>query len=77
MRSLRWNPSRSGGKLIAGVEDPMPNYEYHCASCEKSFSKVLTINEHDRGTVKCPYCGSEKVEQTYSAFFAVTSKKSA
>jgi putative FmdB family regulatory protein len=55
----------------------MPNYEYRCSSCQKTFSKVLTLNEHDRDAVNCPHCGSSQVEQTYSAFFAVTAKKSA
>ncbi len=29
-----------------------------------------------RADIRCPKCGSKKVEQEYVAFFAVTSKKS-
>ncbi len=54
----------------------MPLYEYLCLACDKTFSKVLTLNEHEKEKIVCPYCGSEKVEQEPSAFFAVTGKKS-
>lgn len=55
----------------------MPQYEYVCQGCRKSFSKVLTFSEYEKGGIKCPHCGSNKVEQKVSAFYAVTSKKSA
>jgi putative FmdB family regulatory protein len=55
----------------------MPLYEYFCSDCQETFSKVLTLHEHDNENPRCPRCGSEKVDQRYSAFFAVTSRKSA
>jgi putative FmdB family regulatory protein len=55
----------------------MPNYEVVCSACKKTFSKILTIAEHDAGKTACPHCGSQEVEQSWSAFSAVTSKKSA
>jgi len=55
----------------------MPQYEYVCQACRKPFSKVLTFAEYEKGNVKCPHCSSNKVEQKFSAFYAVTSKKSA
>jgi len=55
----------------------MPAYDYLCHACQKTFNQILTIAEHDRDKVKCPHCGSKDVEQKYSAFYAVTSKKSA
>ena len=55
----------------------MPNYEFFCNACKKTFSKVLTIAEHDAEKPSCPHCGSQEVEQRWSAFSAVTSKKSA
>lgn len=55
----------------------MPHYDFYCQACKKSFSKILTFSEYDRGKVACPGCGSRKVEQKMSAFYAVTSKKSA
>ncbi len=54
----------------------MPLYEYLCLACDETFSKVLTINEHENEKVVCPHCGSDKIEQEFSAFFAVTGKKS-
>jgi putative FmdB family regulatory protein len=54
----------------------MPVYDYVCKACKKSFELVLTLSEHDKKNIKCPKCGSKKVEQEVAAFYAVTSKKS-
>jgi putative FmdB family regulatory protein len=54
----------------------MPTYDYVCLDCHKSFESVLTLNQHDKGAIKCPHCGSKHIEQEAAAFFAVTSKKS-
>lgn len=54
----------------------MPFYDYACLDCKEHFSKILTLAEYSRGEVKCPKCGSPRVEQVPSTFFAVTSKKS-
>ena len=54
----------------------MPVYHYACKKCQKSFELVLTLSEYEKGDIRCPKCGSKKVEQEYVAFFAVTSKKS-
>ena len=53
----------------------MPHYVFVCQACKKEFSKILHISELEKG-VKCPECGSEKVQQQVAAFSAVTSKKS-
>jgi putative FmdB family regulatory protein len=58
-------------------EVPMPNYEFVCNDCKKGFSKILTIARHDKEKMACPHCGSKNVEQRWSAFSALTSKKSA
>jgi putative FmdB family regulatory protein len=55
----------------------MPNYEFLCQQCNKMFSKTLTIAEHDAQKTACPHCGSQQVEQRWSAFSAFTSRKSA
>ena len=57
-------------------EGSMPHYEYLCSACGKKFSLSLTLDEHEKGKVKCPKCGSNKVEQQWAAFYATTSKKS-
>ena len=54
----------------------MTHYEYLCSACSKKFSIVLTLAEHEKAQVKCPKCGSTKVEQQWAAFYATTSKKS-
>jgi len=54
----------------------MPNYEFVCKNCQKSFSLVMTLTEYEKGRLTCPKCHSKKVEQKFSAFSAVTSKKS-
>ena len=55
----------------------MPHYEYFCKACQKTFTMILTMAEHDAGKTACPQCGSNNVEQRWSTFSAVTSKKSA
>jgi putative FmdB family regulatory protein len=62
--------------MIGAGEVTMPRYEYLCEVCNKKFSLVLTIDEHDKGKIKCPKCGSSNVEQQWAAFYATTSKKS-
>lgn len=54
----------------------MPTYEYHCTKCEKAFSVVMSMAEHDQTKVKCPACKSNAVVQQFSTFYAKTSKKS-
>jgi putative FmdB family regulatory protein len=53
----------------------MPTYDYHCNDCKKKFSITCSISEHDKKPAKCPKCGSKKVRQEISSFFAVTSHK--
>jgi putative FmdB family regulatory protein len=55
----------------------MPHYEFFCNACNKTFEQILTMAEHDAEKTACPHCGSHEVEQRWSAFSAVTSKKSA
>lgn len=55
----------------------MPHYEYVCNACKKSFSVISSIAQHDTEKTACPHCGSQEVEQRWSAFSAVTSRKSA
>jgi putative FmdB family regulatory protein len=55
----------------------MPQYEFFCHARKKVFAKVMNLSKYGKGKVKCPHCGSEEVEQSWSAFYAITSKKSA
>ncbi len=58
------------------VEVCMPHYEFFCRDYKKFFDKILSLVEYE-GEVQCPHCGSKNVEQRWSAFSAITSKKSA
>ena len=55
----------------------MPQYEFFCHACKKIFSKMMSLAEYGKGTIRCPHCGGNKVEQSWSAFYTITSKKSA
>jgi putative FmdB family regulatory protein len=50
-------------------------YDYVCNDCHETFELILTLKEHETNA-KCPKCGSNKVEQEATAFYAVTGKKS-
>ena len=54
----------------------MPQYDFTCQACKKKFTLILRLSEYEKGKVKCPKCGSTKLEQEWATFFAVTSKKS-
>ena len=55
----------------------MPHYEFFCQKCKKFFDKILSLVDNEEGEVLCPHCGSKKVEQRWSPFSAITSKRSA
>jgi putative FmdB family regulatory protein len=55
----------------------MPHYEFFCHACKKTFTKILGLVEYEEERVACPHCGSRHVEQRWSAFSVITSKKSA
>ena len=53
----------------------MPLYEYVCKKCEKKFSEVLTIREHDSKKIECPQCKGTDLEKVIEPFFAKTTSK--
>jgi len=54
----------------------MPQYEFFCKDCQKTFTLRLSLAEYDKDKIQCPDCKSSNVEQRIAAFYAVTSKKS-
>ena len=52
-------------------------YEFICHACHETFSKILALVDNEEGGTVCLHCGSHDVEQRWSAFSAITSKKSA
>jgi putative FmdB family regulatory protein len=55
----------------------MPDYEFFCHACKKAFSRILALVDYEEGGVTCPRCVSHDVEQRWSAFSVITSKKNA
>jgi putative FmdB family regulatory protein len=56
--------------------EEMPSYGYRCPKCNKKFTLILSIGEHDAGKAKCPKCGARELEQFITAFQVKTSRKS-
>ncbi|MEO8201549.1 MAG: zinc ribbon domain-containing protein [Gemmatimonadota bacterium] len=54
----------------------MPTYEYHCQACQRDFSRIESVAEHEHSRVTCPHCRSTRVERTFTAFYAKTGRKS-
>lgn len=54
----------------------MPSYDYQCSACGHEFVRSESVREHERARVKCPECGSTRVERVFSAFYAKTGRKS-
>jgi len=55
----------------------MPYYEFECTHCGEKFTRKQTFEEHDEAKrVKCPKCGTQKVNLVIGSVFAKTSKKS-
>jgi putative FmdB family regulatory protein len=54
----------------------MPMYEYKCLDCGKESLLVLTLQQHEKGEVKCPACGSTNMRQMITSFVPHTAKKS-
>lgn len=54
----------------------MPTYEYRCLECDEIFETSARMADLESSHAKCPRCGSERVEQVFSSFFAKTSRKS-
>jgi len=55
----------------------MPLYEFFCRDCKKAFSKALTIAEHGKEGITCPYCSGKNLEQRSPTISVKTPKKSA
>ena len=54
----------------------MPEYSYKCEACNKSFTKIMGIIEHETAKIVCPKCASKKIRKQVTTFSATTKKKS-
>jgi putative FmdB family regulatory protein len=55
----------------------MLDYEFYCHACNKTFTKILTLVDYEAGGFACPNCGSQRVQQSWTVFSTITSRKSA
>ena len=42
----------------------MPQYALLCRSCNKEFSKILTLSENEKGGIVRPRCKSKDIERS-------------
>ena len=49
----------------------MPLYEFECLDCGAVF-EALIMKASETGEVKCPSCGSKKMEEKISSFASVS-----
>lgn len=54
----------------------MPTYEFHCEACDKEFSLTLTMRERSEVSIRCPTCGSDRIQSRLTPFVAKTTRKS-
>ncbi len=68
-------------EIHATQKSPDPSWNQarltYCGIADLVSGKTLALKEYEEGTVACPHCGSDDVEQRLSSFYEVTSKKSA
>jgi putative FmdB family regulatory protein len=53
----------------------MPHYEFYCHACKKTFTKILTLVDYE--ALSAPTAAAKRVEQCWSVFSVITSRKSA
>lgn len=54
----------------------MPFYDLKCNECNEEFNIMAKMSERDQMLVKCPKCGSTKLEAVYKNVNIVQSRKS-
>ena len=57
----------------------MPVYEFICLKCtgkKKHFEVVRSAATYDAKKIKCPTCGSRKIERRWTNIFTALSRKS-
>jgi putative FmdB family regulatory protein len=54
----------------------MPEYEFECRACKKTFTLVMRISERQQAKIACPSCRSEDLRSLMQPFVAKTARKS-
>jgi putative FmdB family regulatory protein len=70
-------PPDAGDRILTTkrAEGFMPEYEFECKMCGHQFSRVMTIDQHDKEKVRCPKCDSKDVKHVIEASFVTTDRK--
>ncbi len=54
----------------------MPDYEYRCSKCGRSFVQHHSLQEHLQGKgTRCPHCQSSKLERTLGPIHVAMSRR--
>ena len=46
----------------------MPNYDFECQDCHKTFEIRATIKEMEEGKISCVKCKSKKIKRIFNGF---------
>jgi len=52
----------------------MPNYDFKCQDCHKSFEVRATIKEMEEGKISCTKCNSKDIKRIFNGFGFCTRK---
>ena len=46
----------------------MPNYDFECQDCRKTFEVRATIKEMEEGKISCIKCNSKNIKRIFNGF---------
>lgn len=46
----------------------MPNYDFECQDCHKTFEVRATIKEMEEGKIACTKCNSKDIKRIFNGF---------
>ena len=50
----------------------MPNYDFECQDCHKTFEVRATIKEMEEGKISCVNCKSKNIKRIFNGFGVCT-----
>lgn len=54
----------------------MPVYEFDCKACGNRFVLSMSVDEMEKGKLRCPRCNDQAIEMRMEPVFVKTSRKS-
>jgi len=52
----------------------MPNYDFECQDCHKTFEIRVTIKEMEEGKISCVKCKGKNIKRIFNGFGVCTGK---